>query len=700
MPPKRKASTTVSEEPTPKRQTRRSGLTAETSTPATKTRRRPVDNSPVATPTKRRGRQRDDSPSLGSLKENDNLGSKRRKRTKDTTTHDELFGHYSSADTDDELLLSPTKPKRGRPIKALPTGTPTRNGIHKAVFDAVEIGTPSKRATRSTPAVRRERSASPISLPPVTPRKRKVKPSETAEEPQLKVWALSPSVIPPSPLQTSQSPLKSTAPVELPKNLPKSLPHHLIPCLNAQKRAILKSLQRPPDFQSSQNDAGDSDEEEESANEVALRQLRDLLAGTVTRGEGNSCLLLGPRNSGKTRLVEHCISELPGNPIIIRLSGWTEHNDRLAMREIAHQLSRQTGKTFLADADEDTNDAKVVDDEENPFIDHDTDAVPLALPPPSHLPALISTIPALPRATIIVLDAFDLFALHARQSLLYCLLDTVQSCRAGAGRQALAVIGVTTRIDTINMLEKRVKSRFSGRMIRAAAPCRVKTWLGLARQMLSVPAELPLSEDVEGDAVASEWQGLWTVAVNRFLEDESVGRSFVDAFSVTRDVKMLCRILTGMVLNLNSTSPFPLAAQLTAATTAQRIRVPFPLIHTLPYPALCLLIAAMHAYTAGHEVFTFEMLHESFGDQVRASAAAPVQFNGSNIGMVRCSREVLMNAFEELTRLRILVSAVAPSSSVAREFHKYRCVMDYEDVKKAILKTGHMHLKKWMNKAQ
>jgi origin recognition complex subunit 4 len=37
-------------------------------------------------------------------------------------------------------------------------------------------------------------------------------------------------------------------------------------------------------------------------NTVASQQLSDLLIGTVTRGEGNSCLLLGPRGSGKTRV--------------------------------------------------------------------------------------------------------------------------------------------------------------------------------------------------------------------------------------------------------------------------------------------------------------------------------------------------------------------------------------------------------------
>jgi origin recognition complex subunit 4 len=50
----------------------------------------------------------------------------------------------------------------------------------------------------------------------------------------------------------------------------------------------------------------------------------------------------------------------------------------------------------------------------------------------------------------------------------------------------------------------------------------------------------------------------------------------------------------------------------------------------------------MHSQRAGHDVVTFEMLYECFRDQVRASTSAPVQIGGGGIGMVRCTRQVLM----------------------------------------------------------
>jgi len=75
------------------------------------------------------------------------------------------------------------------------------------------------------------------------------------------------------------------------------LPAHYHPCFQAQKRAIMAALRNPPELDTE----GDQDETP-STNELAYDDLCDLLTGSVVRGEGNSCLLIGPRGSGKTRV--------------------------------------------------------------------------------------------------------------------------------------------------------------------------------------------------------------------------------------------------------------------------------------------------------------------------------------------------------------------------------------------------------------
>ncbi|KAF9247072.1 origin recognition complex subunit 4 C-terminus-domain-containing protein [Melanogaster broomeanus] len=452
-------------------------------------------------------------------------------------------------------------------------------------------------------------------------------------------------------------------------SLPDVLPVHLAPCLRSQKRAILAALRSH-----SLTSEDSSDEEQFSTNATAYAQLQDLLVGTVTRGEGNSCLLLGPRGSGKTTLVERAIKALQEKLIVLRLSGYAQHNDRLALREIARQLSQQTGKTFLHDNEDDA------DKEFDPFFDPGPS---VALPPPSHLPALISVLPTLSRPTVVILDAFDLFAQHARQSLLYCLLDTVQSCRVGQGNNGLAVIGVTTRIDTINLLEKRVKSRFSGRMIRTAPPSDLHRWINFSRHILCTP--------IDG---SPEWNPLWTLAVNRFFEDRKVTDMLKDTFTLTRDVRMLKQILTAIVVNLETSSPFLTSQHLSSAISAQRGRQQFSNLHALSYPSICLLIAAMHVHTAGHDVITFEMLHDTFREQFRASSAAPIQIEGGSIGMARCTRE----GFEQLLAARMFTSVAASSSSITSQFVRYRCLVEREDVKHAVNMMGQTNLKKWLHK--
>ena len=233
--------------------------------------------------------------------------------------------------------------------------------------------------------------------------------------------------------------------------------------------------------------------------------------------------------SGSYQLVDHALAQASKgvSPIVVRLSGHIQQNDRLAIREIAWQLSHQTGKQIVLD-DEDDGGNPIINEEE---MDQQDVA---SLPPPAYLPSLISTLPNQPKPVVVILDAFDEFALHGRQALLYCLLDTAQSCRVGSGLNGLAVIGVTNRVDTIDLLEKRVKSRFSGRMLRTAGPRNVRDWSSLARAVLTTPLG---EEDTDG------WGELWNASVNRFLEERSIKTALHETWALVKDVRMLMRIL-------------------------------------------------------------------------------------------------------------------------------------------------------------
>jgi origin recognition complex subunit 4 len=282
------------------------------------------------------------------------------------------------------------------------------------------------------------------------------------------------------------------------------------------------------------------------------------------------------------QMVEQLVSELRpaevdrADPIVIRLSGHVQQNDRLAMREIVRQLVQQTDMVTsdLPDVDGDEEEAPgglIADADENPFLDHEKEGpsgigTPVRLPPTAHLPSLISTLPTLGRPVIIILDAFDLFALHARQALLYCLLDTVQHSQAatlGANYQAadaspskakskakseqtinwsgLAVIGVTTRIDTLELLEKRVKSRFSGRIMRTAGLAKWEDWADMIRNILLASVNYGNQE--------AQWDCLWESAVERFITSADVKETFMESISLVKDLSLVSRILVSFLIH-------------------------------------------------------------------------------------------------------------------------------------------------------
>ncbi|PPQ98559.1 hypothetical protein CVT24_004050 [Panaeolus cyanescens] len=425
----------------------------------------------------------------------------------------------------------------------------------------------------------------------------------------------------------------------------------------------------------------------ESINDTTSKQLLDLLRGTVERAEGNSCLILGPRGSGKSAILdEHLNTWSQNQVIVIRLCGWLQSTDRHALRELAIQLLHQTGTSLLSGLQDDEDSPQEVTGE-----DPDTMMNGVSLPPSSQLHSLIPVLSSLNRPVIVVLDGFDLFALHPRQSLLYCLLDAVQNCRASPENKGMAVIGMSSRIDTIQLLEKRVKSRFSGRTLRTGPPTTLDQWQTFARHML-----LPKFEDA---TIPASWHIRWTSSVDAFLGDERVQRTFREAFSITRDLSILRRTLSHVVARLSQHRPILDFDGLQAAMKQQRQRLSHANLHSLSYPALCLLVAITHVESSGHTAFNFEMLLENFQDQVRSSSSAPVQVNGGSIGMMRCSREILMSAFESLVAARLLVSVNAATATTPKVFSKHRCVVEREDIKKAVEISGQSNLKKWLTKS-
>lgn len=89
------------------------------------------------------------------------------------------------------------------------------------------------------------------------------------------------------------------------------------------------------------------------------------------------------------------------------------------------------------------------------------------------------------KSVIFILDNFDLFCAHSKQALLYNLFDIVQSAQA-----PICVIGLTCKYDVLELLEKRVKSRFSHRQIPLfPGDMSFADRLSMYKELLTLPSE-------------------------------------------------------------------------------------------------------------------------------------------------------------------------------------------------------------------
>ncbi|KAG8904363.1 hypothetical protein FRB99_001864 [Tulasnella sp. 403] len=458
--------------------------------------------------------------------------------------------------------------------------------------------------------------------------------------------------------------------------------------LEAQKITMLRKLSRPSISNGFTN----------AQNTVAMESLVSVLRGSTERGEGNSCLVVGPRGSGKSAIIEEAIASISSgemSPIVIRLSAEAQHNDKLAMREMARQLVRQTGASYTLPVEDETGASTSM-------------PVSAEMIPPTHLPSLISTLVTLPRPTIVVLDAFDLFALHPRQALLYCLLDTVQACHAHSNRaggrgttaSGIAVIGVTTRIDCLNSLEKRVKSRFSGRVIRVSHVNDFDGYLTMARCLLQKPpTEEGRTTGSRDRALSEELDVLWDDGVEAFLQDREVIRLLKDVYYLRKEIATLQRLLIPVVLNMSHEPPILRPRVLEDAFSSQIAPSSYHFLQELSYPHLALLVASYHVSNTGHDMFNFEMLWSNFSRQVDRTGSMPVTLDGASVGMIKVSRDVMLGAFERMIDLRVFQPPGPLPTNIAKTFVKYRCGVDRSDIMDAMDRSGNLKLKTWLKRS-
>ncbi|CDK29138.1 unnamed protein product [Kuraishia capsulata CBS 1993] len=202
-------------------------------------------------------------------------------------------------------------------------------------------------------------------------------------------------------------------------------------------------------------------------------QLVTLLEHTIRDREGTSVIVVGPRGAGKTALVNSALAkidtEYADEYILIRINGSIQLDEKIAIREILKQLevriAQLAGESSLLTG---SFERKTLNETMSRFLR----IVQEAGSGQYNIPI------------VFVIDEFDAFLADSKQTLLYNLFDLSQG--AGHSITPVSVIGVTTKTDARESLEKRVKSRFSQQLIRVSRPKTLSQYREIVMQQLLV----------------------------------------------------------------------------------------------------------------------------------------------------------------------------------------------------------------------
>ncbi|XP_032067530.1 origin recognition complex subunit 4 isoform X3 [Thamnophis elegans] len=346
--------------------------------------------------------------------------------------------------------------------------------------------------------------------------------------------------------------------------------------------------------------------------EHQYKQLLELIKHTAINGESNSVLVIGPRGSGKTLLVCHVlkklleIKEVKENILQVHLNGLLQTNDRIALKEMTRQLNLENvvgDKVFGSFAE---NLAFLLEALKKGDRDHSC-------------------------PVLFILDEFDLFVHHKNQTLLYNLFDISQSAQT-----PIAVIGLTCRLDILELMEKRVKSRFSHRQIYLMNSFDFKTYLNICKEQLSLPPEFP-------------------------------EKSFIQKWN--RHIQMLASN------NITASHPYIRVSDFLEANKVCRMDTKANIVHGLSVLELCLIIAMKHLNdTYEGEPFNFQMVYHEYQKFVQRKAHTVYNFE----------KPVVMKAFERLQHLELIKPVEGPSNSVQKEYLLMKLLLDDSQVMEAL----------------
>lgn len=383
--------------------------------------------------------------------------------------------------------------------------------------------------------------------------------------------------------------------------------------------------------------------------EKERNHLSELLRRTVEMGESNSALLIGPRGCGKTTLLNIVLNELKNEKafhkkaIVVELNGLMHTDDRLALKDATRQLHLETAvgdKVFGSFAENLT------------FL----------------LQCLKSGDKEKSKSIIFILEEFDLFCNHHNQTLLYNLFNVAQSAQA-----PICVVGLTCRLDVLELLEKRVKSRFSHRQIFLFSGSGQKEQSSFEMRMALLKNLLMLSED-EVCLAAAVFVHCWNSQVEDLCMEEPVRDVMRKMLNMDNSERTVRSFLMVIVSRLSPTHPSLTPDDFLQVHKWWTRDAKVAMLEGLSVLELCLVIAMKHQTEIYEgEPLNFEMVYRRY-----------VKFSSQNLTVQNVEKPIILKAFEHLKSLELVMPIGGQSSHILKEFQLHRFLLTSQQVTDAV----------------
>lgn len=398
--------------------------------------------------------------------------------------------------------------------------------------------------------------------------------------------------------------------------------------------------------------------------ETERAEVRAMLESVVADREGSSAIVMGPRAAGKTLLVNTVLKELesayPGQFLVVRLSGFAASDDKMALREIAHQLDTVL---YTDGADHETVEKKAMSETVQSLLDlFDVVDEPVGGPEGELVVSKSGR-----QSVVFVLDELDRFAQQSRQTLLYNLLEIAQNSPVGVG-----VVGMTTRLNLREMMEKRVRSRFSQLLVPVNRPATLPEFWQVCFAQLRGP---------KGSPHAAAWddhvQALYASRGALFALVESV-------FYTSKDVRQFC---SRCLYALARADPLPADKDFGELAQTQNVADTQTFVEGLSELETALLIcAARAAVKLDADSLNFNLAYDEYLEvansvrQERAAAmgdlaAAAASATGTTLAITGYriwSKTMARSAWERLEALELIVPVDAKARKGADELRLVR----------------------------